>query len=730
MIEGKTFQADRRQIVTVAKGIRRIDFQTTLANHSTPHQLFGVIFPIQLKGAEPVFEDRFAFLTKRKSKGKYSFQTSQNWNYSEAGVRKANRWIELGVNGRILKGDQPIATLGMTHLVYPHNRNVQQMAFDLQEAFIQRGIPVTPTYDDYDWHRRKALPHEDAQMPIPEYYDEDLAYGTSFRVSLDVGESNQYTQRVLDQLSSETQRAFEDRLKSSGIAVLMTVDEKIPDGWPPLPVLLISAKDLPMLEKKLHLFAAEMKDSAKLGLSPEEVDERGAFKLEDYGVSLLNQGTLLNSVEKDNTIVHFLVHTAAWGGTPWGKDRLPFFLVPEFRRQTFFYSLYPHKGDVREAGTVQRSWEYNNPLTAVETGLHSGKLPPEQAFFETDTEQMVLTSLKPADNPTATLHDGDVDISKGLVLRGYETLGEGTDVQLTSWISLKSAAEANLMEELQKDLPIEENGFRFHLNPNSIETFLLCPEQEKWLSAKKLGKEKEDAPALFSRFWMHNVGAASLGYEPVAVTLHGNIQSKMPIDQAGVTLATFHVGVVNNYLNRPLKTTIEFEVSDPWRVLPAKLPVEIPAGGQFWKEITLDLGPWRGRKEGLIRARISDGKDVYEDVLEVGGKFFPEWQARSKGNEIVVTVRNPFVDNLSGAVEIISPMETWPKEIVGAYSFLEITPRLRVFRLNSNEEATLRFSSSHLLKADGARDADLWIVAKLMCNGHVDYIPVMGLINA
>ncbi|NOY78373.1 MAG: hypothetical protein GXO76_10955, partial [Calditrichaeota bacterium] len=244
VVEGRTFLANRYQVIRLAKGVRRIDFQTRISDYSAPHQLFAVIFPFRLKGVEPIFEDRFAFLTKRKSKGKYSFQTSQNWNYSEAGTRKANRWVELGVNGRILKGDQAIATLGMTHILYPHDREVQKQAFVLQSAFIRRGVPVTPTYDDYDWHRRRTLPHEDAQLPTPENYDEDLPYGTSFRLALDIEGKNLYTQRVRDQLPEALRQAFDDRLKKEGSAVLFTVDEKIPDGWPPLPVLLISAKDV------------------------------------------------------------------------------------------------------------------------------------------------------------------------------------------------------------------------------------------------------------------------------------------------------------------------------------------------------------------------------------------------------------------------------------------------------------------------------------------------------
>ncbi len=729
LVQGKTHLADRYQVVTLARGIRRIDFETEISNHTAPHWLYAVTFPVKLKGAEPIFEDRFGFLTKRKSKGKFSFQTSQAWNYSEAGVRKANRWIELGTNGQILKGKMPVATFGMTHLLYPHDREVQQLGFALQSALIRRGIPVSPTYDDYDWPRRKSLPHEDSILPKPEEYDEDLPYGTSFRISLDVESQNKYTQRVLEQLPESTRRAFESRLKEDGTAVLLTVDEKIPDGWSPLPVLLISAKDSAVLRSRLESLAEKIAESGQAVLASEEVDERGHFSLDDYGVALLNIGTELNSVEKDNTLVHFLFHTAAWGGASWEKDKLPFFLVPEFRRQRFFYSLYPHSGDVRQGHTVQKGWEINTPLLAEETTRHPGPLSEKMAFIQTDSNQVVLTSFKPADNPTARLHAGPVDLTKGVALRGYETWGDPHSLSVRTHFTLKGASLANLMEEKEEEISLNGNSFEFSFGPNAIETFLLKAEMQQALTGTSLGKEKENMPALFSRFWTHNVGAAPLGYAPVGITLLGQIQSKMHIDQSGVTVAEFQVGVVNNYVNRPLETVVEIEVPEPWRVLPEKIEISLPPGGHTIETVTLDLGPWRGPKEGFIRARLSDGADEYEDVLEISGTFTPGWNTNLKENQIIVTLENPWRQKLTGAVEIISPTEAWPESIIGKTSILEIGPRLVPFELEPGETKQVVFRASLPLRQPGTRDDDLWIIAKLMCNGHVDYKPVMGRIR-
>ncbi len=730
VVEGDMFfEVKRRQEILLTHGVKRIDFNTTLKNFRISHQLYAVIFPVSIQGAEPIFEDRFAYLTKRKSRYKYIFQTSQNWNYSDAGVRKANRWIDLTANGKILSQGKPIATFGMVHLIYPHRREVQKEGFRLQSALIAKGVPVTPTYDDYDWHRRRSLPLEDAEMPTPKDFNEDLPYGTSFRVALDVNSENQYTQRVLEQVEPQVRRAFENRLASDGVAVLLTTDRKIPDCWPPLPVLLISARDVESLGKKVENFSRILGEKAELNLTKEEIDSAQNFVLDDYGVALLNNGTLLNSVEKDNTIVHFLFHTAAWGNTPWGKDRLPFFFVPEYRIQRFFYSLYPHSGDVRQAQTVQKGWEYNNPLLAVKTGIHAGSLPAKKAFIETGNNEVILTSLKPADNPVATLNAGEVDITKGLVLRGYEANGFSRKETFTLNFPFSSAERANLMEEPEEKLEISGQNFSLTFGANSIETILLKARPSSTLKGKILGKEHESIQPIFTRFWAHNVGAAPLGYEPVAVTLHGPVESGIHIGQGGVTLANFKVGLVNNYLNRHLKGKIVFQTAKPWRTVPDSLDVELPPGGQLLEEITLDLGPRIQRKKGLVRAIFTDGEETCEDILEVGGTFLPEWQTEKEGKNVRVFVKNPYPDVLNGAVELITPMETWPKELVGNYSLVGIFPRVWGFNLQPGESQTLLFEASRELGQEGTSDKDLWIFAKLMCNGHVDYIPVQGLIN-
>jgi alpha-mannosidase len=81
-------------------------------------------------------------------------------------------------------------------------------------------------------------------------------------------------------------------------------------------------------------------------------------------------------------------------------------------RQELRYVLLPHGGDWREAGTVQRAAELNQPPFALLESAHRGPLPPSASYASTDGDAILPTVLKAAE-------DGSGD----LVLRAYESTG-------------------------------------------------------------------------------------------------------------------------------------------------------------------------------------------------------------------------------------------------------------------------------------------------------------------
>ncbi len=112
----------------------------------------------------------------------------------------------------------------------------------------------------------------------------------------------------------------------------------------------------------------------------------------------------------------------------------------------FTYSIYPHMGTWREAGTVRRGYELNTPLLAISAQTHTGSLPPEHSFVSIEPGNVVVTAIKKAE-------DDD-----GLIIRFYEFAGRETQVSLGLPPGATRAVETNLMEKEEKGLAIGSNA--------------------------------------------------------------------------------------------------------------------------------------------------------------------------------------------------------------------------------------------------------------------------------
>jgi alpha-mannosidase len=103
--------------------------------------------------------------------------------------------------------------------------------------------------------------------------------------------------------------------------------------------------------------------------------------------------------------------------------------------QHFTYELYPHTGTWKQAETVHRAYELNDPLTAQQVFPHTGTLPPTHSFASIENKNVTLTAIKKAED------------SDALVFRMYEWAGTPTDVKLHVPPGATYAVESNLMEK-------------------------------------------------------------------------------------------------------------------------------------------------------------------------------------------------------------------------------------------------------------------------------------------
>jgi alpha-mannosidase len=111
--------------------------------------------------------------------------------------------------------------------------------------------------------------------------------------------------------------------------------------------------------------------------------------------------------------------------------------VADRGRQVFRYAVYPHAGSWKDAQTVRRGYELNDPMTAMQVQAHSGELPPAHSFASVENPNVTLTAIKKAEDANA------------LIFRMYEWAGKATEVKLHVPARATGAVETNLLEKVE-----------------------------------------------------------------------------------------------------------------------------------------------------------------------------------------------------------------------------------------------------------------------------------------
>ncbi|HWZ01928.1 MAG TPA: glycoside hydrolase family 38 C-terminal domain-containing protein, partial [Edaphobacter sp.] len=141
------------------------------------------------------------------------------------------------------------------------------------------------------------------------------------------------------------------------------------------------------------------------------------------GLSILNDSKYGYDAA-GNTLRITLLRSATW------PDE-----VADKGRQQFTYALYPHAGTWKQAQTVRRGYELNDPLKAEQVFPHTGTLPAEHSWASIENPNVTLTAIKKAED------------SDALVFRMYEWAGTASDVKLHIPPGATYAIETNLMEK-------------------------------------------------------------------------------------------------------------------------------------------------------------------------------------------------------------------------------------------------------------------------------------------
>ena len=167
----------------------------------------------------------------------------------------------------------------------------------------------------------------------------------------------------------------------------------------------------------------------------------------DYGVSLMN----------DCKYGH-AIHNGVMSLTLLKSGTFP---DPEADKceHTFTYSLYPHSGDYRTAGTIQKAYDLNIPMLCVKGGR--GNLPTEYSLFTVDKENVIFETAKKAEKDDT------------IVLRGCEYFNKRTTTNITFGFDVKKAYICDMLENNIKELEINDNTVAVEFKPYEIITLKL-----------------------------------------------------------------------------------------------------------------------------------------------------------------------------------------------------------------------------------------------------------------
>ncbi len=125
---------------------------------------------------------------------------------------------------------------------------------------------------------------------------------------------------------------------------------------------------------------------------------------------------------------------------------------------TFTYSLYPHAGDYREAGTIQKAYDLNIPMLCKKVGENKGSLANEYSFFKVDQDNVIFETAKKAEKEDT------------IVLRGCEYYNKRTTANVKFGFDIKKAYLCDMLENNIEELNVTDNTVTVDFKPFEINT--------------------------------------------------------------------------------------------------------------------------------------------------------------------------------------------------------------------------------------------------------------------
>jgi hypothetical protein len=710
----------RTQEVTLWDGIERIELVTTLDGYDGHDTLFRVRFPVSVDGGMPIAEVGNSVVGRPFG--------MPNVDVAETPFtldHPAYNWFGLGATARVSlvdggKGsERASAAFGIADIVGTDNAAEDDAIRRLVVALVRQGVTATLSRAD---GTRYGVLHIDSNLP-------------DVRIAIGRPKENPFVAAVLEAAGAAWKRELDRQLKSRGWARLWVPSagdrarrDRIPDlrGPRDLPVLIVAGKTADATLAALTELATDLADGVVAVDQPASLDGL-AEGVEDYTVAVINHGLPGFNVESDGSLYLSLMRSCSgWPSGVWIDP--PRRATPDggnFQFQhwshTFRYALAGGAGDWRSAGLVRAGHELNQPLIARALASHGGDLPATASFLTVEPASVVATVAKPSGNPRARMSLAREQATEGLTIRLYESTGRPADARIRSFFPLAGAATTNVTEEASGPARWSDGAVEVALEPFATATVRAKPTVDPALrrAGGTLGPTTEPAQPVFSAYWLHNKGAAPLGYQPVTVAVR-------PWRLRGTGPFTVPVVVASERTDGPADGTVRVVVPDGWRASPASrdyrlapgahveldVKVEPPAGaspgryfvaaqltddaGQSHEDVVaIDLGGGRDSADGdprlgsralaesierALRAVAvanaagngSAGRAIERSTVtfgqesDAGGELVVDVLTGAislkpgESSELRVRVRNTAASEIRGEAQVISPHETWP----------------------------------------------------------------------
>ncbi|MBO5452423.1 MAG: alpha-mannosidase [Clostridia bacterium] len=165
-----------------------------------------------------------------------------------------------------------------------------------------------------------------------------------------------------------------------------------------------------------------------------------------YGVSLLNDCKYGYSLE--NGTIKLSLLKAPTDPNP----------VADRGEHTFKYVLYPHKGDFRQGGTIEKAYVLNKPLIAQSIEKQTGANKDTFSLISCDKENVVIETVKKAENDNS------------FIVRLYEAYDSKVNATLISGADIKKAYICDMMENIIEEIEVINNQIRISLKNFEILT--------------------------------------------------------------------------------------------------------------------------------------------------------------------------------------------------------------------------------------------------------------------